>query len=542
MDGQLARVLARDIIKEDFGLVSAEIFDIMVGREDGTILEQDFGNFSSQGIARRVLRVFWRHSLLRVSSSAPTPVASTGRSNGRAEPVTLAYSIKLPTVIGRLHFAEYGEQARELFGDTGAIFVEELAVHGQLKESELLEAVSASSSSPSEVFRSMVAAGYIRRAQPWSNKEVDVASGVASSNQASHTTLVSKDGDSATTVKRKRKESTHATANASKRGHELPPEMRFMLQDKRREKAHAGKGTKATAQQSRPRAKNVLSGPNTDSADALWSLNTVNFDIEFKKDICSRLVFEKFGRYWQPQAIFRSMLSLSASNPLDGSLQPVTVQGILDEMNKNTNTAIDMPLLIQYLHMLTSDSIGIVTKVSTERIVDSQSQFMATPHSIIASLKERTMQSILTERYLSSDETSRGVCSRIYAVLRKVKFAEENQVAELAMIPPKEARAHLYKMYQDNYLTYQEVPKNDNNPEKTIFLWCIKSKNEVVVSDIIKVLVNLRQREHFEVSKNCNVVGLDDDQVEAARHFWLIRDQLEHASVNMCRMLRLFQF
>ena len=50
-------------------------------------------------------------------------------------------------------------------------------------------------------------------------------------------------------------------------------------------------------------------------------------------------------------------------------------------------------------------------------------------------------------------------------VLRKIKYAEQNQIAELAMIPMKEARIHLYKMYRDKYITYQEVPRRDHQPE-----------------------------------------------------------------------------
>jgi hypothetical protein len=115
------------------------------------------------------------------------------------------------------------------------------------------------------------------------------------------------------------------------------------------------------------------------------------------------------------------------------------------------------------------------------------------------------------------------------------------------MIPMKEARVHLYKMYKDKYVTYQEVPRRDHNPETTIFLWCVNNpggKNEVVVGDMHRTLLNLRVRRQAEVAKHRDlVVGLDDtlaDEVEAARQFKFILDQLDKAVADMARMLRVF--
>ena len=36
-------------------------------------------------------------------------------------------------------------------------------------------------------------------------------------------------------------------------------------------------------------------------------------------------------------------------------------------------------------------------------------------------------------------------------------------------IPMKEARIHLYQMYKDKYIMYQEVPRRDHQPEVGAF-------------------------------------------------------------------------
>jgi D-aminopeptidase len=115
------------------------------------------------------------------------------------------------------------------------------------------------------------------------------------------------------------------------------------------------------------------------------------------------------------------------------------------------------------------------------------------------------------------------------------------------MIPMKEARVNLYKMYKDKYVTYQEVPRRDHNPETTLFLWGINNlggKNNVVVDDAHKTLLNLRLRREAEVAKHRDViVGLDEslaDEVEVARQFRFILEHLDKAILDMARMLRLF--
>lgn len=115
------------------------------------------------------------------------------------------------------------------------------------------------------------------------------------------------------------------------------------------------------------------------------------------------------------------------------------------------------------------------------------------------------------------------------------------------MIPMKEARVNLYKMYKDKYVTYQEVPRRDHNPETMLFLWGINTlggKNNVVVDDAHKTLLNLRLRRAAEVAKHRDVmVGLDEslaDEVEVARQFRFILEHLDKAILDMARMLRLF--
>ena len=308
--------------------------------------------------------------------------------------------------------------------------------------------------------------------------------------------------------------------------------------------------------------------------DTLWCLGSEAFDEHHRSSICCQLVLEKFGS-WRAKQVLGSMLKLSSSKGDGHSV--VSVQQVFDDLNSGDEEGIERELLIQFIHMLESDSVSILTRVGTSRAVDGRTEFSVNVSAMVQFLQERTMHSILTERYETQNPAMRGVCSRIYEVLRKVKYAEQNQIAEMAMIPMKEARIHLYRMYKDKFITYQvwtiplfqmisssdpwpfssyarlcmmsvqEVPRRDHNPETTIFLWRIndaKKKNEVVIGDSLKTIFNMRRRHQSEVQKHRDVMGLDEavDDVDAARRSRLILEQLEKGAANMAKTLRLFQY
>ena len=155
--------LARDIIEEQFGPMVLLVADLLIQRFPGhATLEvimrhcTNFDNPSSscseqvlktknQGrsgglqkgiptiVVRQALLVLLRHNLLDVTKKMPLDRSSVG---------PLEYGIKVFEVNRRVHLPAYGEQARERFGEAAAAIVDELAVHGQRRRSDLINAVT----------------------------------------------------------------------------------------------------------------------------------------------------------------------------------------------------------------------------------------------------------------------------------------------------------------------------------------------------------------------------------------------------------------
>jgi len=275
-----------------------------------------------------------------------------------------------------------------------------------------------------EVFRDMVQQRFILRVQPWELKETELEADIKAAKSAAVASpgrAVSKSfllasspaqawdaGVSGAGSPRKRKVGQQSpTADAAalvKRGrNELPPEMKFQLlqaagdfpeedaapsqpssmppaQIASHVEGHGGRGGRGGrggGLPSVPARTSDAGGGFKATADTfttgslsdetLWSVGCVSFDQLGEHDACCRLVEEKFGSM-RARQVLEAMLKLACAqmgtaSTVERTSRPVSVQAVYDDMNSSDETAIERDLLIQFLHMLESDSIGIILKV-----------------------------------------------------------------------------------------------------------------------------------------------------------------------------------
>jgi hypothetical protein len=101
--------LARDILHQAFGGLVYPVADLLIQRYPGSaplsaILAH--GSPATPSTVRQALLILLRHNLVKVSRKV------TDRGSG-----LLVYALRLPQVITRLNFPEYGNQALELYGN-----------------------------------------------------------------------------------------------------------------------------------------------------------------------------------------------------------------------------------------------------------------------------------------------------------------------------------------------------------------------------------------------------------------------------------------
>ena len=86
-------------------------------------------------------------------------------------------------------------------------------------------------------------------------------------------------------------------------------------------------------------------------------------------------------------------------------------------------------------------------------------------HHVSELLCKTTIESVVRERFGSK-------CFRVFRLLLLKKVLEQKQVADMAMIPSREAKEMLYSLLAESFVTLQEVPRTpDYAPSRTFYLF-----------------------------------------------------------------------
>jgi len=83
----------------------------------------------------------------------------------------------------------------------------------------------------------------------------------------------------------------------------------------------------------------------------------------------------------------------------------------------------------------------------------------------------------------------------------------------MAIIPPRDARELIYKLYRERWVDYQEISKrSDFNPASTYYFWTLDRDKIVtnLLSNTYKSMINLRLRKAHEMSVSASQ-GFDID-------------------------------
>ena len=83
----------------------------------------------------------------------------------------------------------------------------------------------------------------------------------------------------------------------------------------------------------------------------------------------------------------------------------------------------------------------------------------------------------------------------------------------MAIIPARDARELIYKLYREQWIDYQEISKrSDFNPASTFYFWTLNRDKIVsnLISSSYKAIVNLRLRKSHEMMLSASQ-GFDID-------------------------------
>ena len=142
--------------------------------------------------------------------------------------------------------------------------------------------------------------------------------------------------------------------------------------------------------------------------------------------------------------------------------------------------------------------------------------------------------------------------ARLHRALSEHEHLAESDIAERALLPPKDARTKLYALFHLGFARHVELPRQADRPGGAIQLWkadCERSR-VVVLADTRRALARLLKRRRFECDKDegLDPFSLDDSRAADPRKRERLRgrlDRLDRAILQLdeaCERSRMMMF
>ncbi|XP_067831916.1 DNA-directed RNA polymerase III subunit RPC3 [Heptranchias perlo] len=382
------------------------------------------------------------------------------------------YEVHCTQIIRILRYPRYIYSAKTLYGDTGELIVEELLQNGKMTMSGVVKKVADRLTETMEDGKTMECSEasntFVRLVETHFLQKCAVVP------------------DSAATAEGRRLPPAPTLVTDEKEMYTVP-NLSIVGQGKRR---------RVTEDDAEPKAKRL----KQDRADqepppddgVYWQVNFERFHQHFRDQIIVAAVGSKLDQ--TSSEIVRTMLRMSevTTSCTSSHTQPLSSNEIFRAFPSGYN--LSKQVLDQYLSLLSDDPMEFVGKSGES----GGGMFVIHLHRALASLAGATVESVVQERFGSRS-------ARIFRLLLRKRHLEQKQVEDFAMIPAKEAKAMMYSMLSENFISLQEIPKTpDHAPSRTFYLYTVNllPTARMILQRCYKTVVNLIDRREYETREN----------------------------------------
>jgi DNA-directed RNA polymerase III subunit RPC3 len=424
---------------------------------------------------------------------------------GKQRKARVVYHYQLDSDRARIlpRYPRFVEYTKKALDETAATLVEELLLQGRMKTvdaivstveqlQQLKESTNTTTTDSSrftyrqavlESFRRLVAGGFIQRVPG----------------------IVDEDENDDEEVEWSGKDATDET------GQQPPPAKR-----RRTESSSSSTPDNINNETEDPAVVALLqSGPYNKSLprDAVWRVNTRMFHDSFRAVSLGWLVAERYGPKVQSAgSIVTAALKLVAYKRHASSQQqqcydfeglhyfcpeditrylPKAVQQIFEKKQGG---------ILPNLSRALQDLCGCTNPVVVEEVEvadgqPDQARFYITTNKLVAYLQDRIMHQIICDSHGE-------VAARICAILRAKGHLESDAIAEAAMVPAKDTREVLHRLYRDNFIDLFNLNQGkQHNPASMFYLWSTSRPKNLrhATDNVFTALLNMRLRRQHEV-------------------------------------------
>jgi DNA-directed RNA polymerase III subunit RPC3 len=494
--------LCRMLVRESFGPVVERVAVALLRKGKLSLREAIVETKIPLVQVRDSLLVLLQHNLLVISEELATESA--------APPL---YSLNVDHVLLRIRFPQFLRYAKQLHGVEGWQILEELLIFGRLNRADIVQQVVAERQrvDPTdrydvvpkleEALACLIRDGYICSVDPVAGAGGAFVPAQDAPLPALSTAALEKDNKKRKAPPKKAAAKADAPPKQSRAKKAKPPtaaggsvELALMAEAAKGPEAAAGSKVPAKATAETFDFRNFLGAI---APTSLWRVNFKRFNTAFQKEACSQFLADKYEDPAVSKIVavmFNDNLPLPSSEGSDLHTYPMSGAAIARAVLESTAGDVQfgqlMPEAITgYLDVFSRDRIQIVTRVQ-DGGSPADSHYRLNVSNLLDAIRRKYLESLVLEKF--------GLHSlRIFRLLTFKKMLEQKQVAELALLPMKEARTALYQLLHGDFVQLQEVAKaSDHAPHHTFYLFTVRLPQVYakVRLDMLKSLGNLWAR------------------------------------------------
>ncbi|KAK9834278.1 hypothetical protein WJX81_002845 [Elliptochloris bilobata] len=236
----------------------------------------------------------------------------------------------------------------------------------------------------------------------------------------------------------------------------------------------------------------------------LFRLNYEEFTRRARYEQCVEIVETMHGK--ESGQLVSALLRAGAgqaAEAAEGESPALTAHEVVAATRgKHDYPAWDKHAVLSALRQLEAEDTGVL--VNHEEAGRAYVKFALATGRVLEMAQDRMIDKVVHDRH--------GLIGlRVFRLLRDKKQLEQKQVAEQAVLPPKEANVVLYTLLKGGFVSIQDIPKlPDHAASRTFFTWSVNRAAVVskMIGEYLKAAGNIRARLDFAFNQHSQVLKL----------------------------------
>lgn len=242
---------------------------------------------------------------------------------------------------------------------------------------------------------------------------------------------------------------------------------------------------------------------------AVWSINVEMFHDSMRAISLGTLVVEMYGHkvQYSGQIVAAALRVAAYKEHVEGDtdfeskslfttecIQRYIPKPVLQDLEKRSG-GVTKNLYKALIELEKFNKPQVVREMEVADGHPGKAKFQISTQNLVQFMQERVSNQIVLDSHGQ-------LAARIYTILKTKGILESDAIAEAAMVPAKDTRELLHRLYRENYINLFNLnPGKQHNPANMFYLWSVSKPKLLakITDNVCTALYHMRLRRQHEV-------------------------------------------